>query len=298
MAEYQINPGRSWLKPLLFVGLFILVFVGGCSLIKVERIDAGNVGIKVNLAGSSRGVDDITYTTGWVFYSPLSTAVHEFPIYTQHKEYEEFEVQSRDGSSFGVAPSLNYYIQSDKVDDIFRQYRRPLPAIEDGFLKTAVYEAYRVATNRYTADSLISNRGSYEAQVKANLVSQLQTLGFIVQQITTKLEPPASLKAAIDAKNTAVQTGLQTENRIRQAEAQARINIAEAEGRAKAIRIAADAQAYANEKQQQSLTPLLVQMRWIEAWEKGGSNVPTYASGAGGSQFLLQMPAPGAAGNK
>ena len=108
----------------------------------------------------------------------------------------------------------------------------------DGFLKTAVYEAYRVATNRYTADSLISNRGSYEAQVKTNLISQLQAMGFTVQ------------------------TGLQTENRIRQAEAQARINIAEAEGRAKAIRLAADAQAYANEKQQQSLMLLLVQMRW------------------------------------
>ncbi|OON71195.1 hypothetical protein B0919_03210 [Hymenobacter sp. CRA2] len=281
------------MRPLIFVGLVFVAFIAACSLVKVERIDAGNVGIKVNLTGSGRGVDDITYTTGWVFYSPLSTAVYEFPVYTQHKEYEEFEVQSKDGSGFGVAPSLNYFIQQDKVDDIFRQYRRPLPDIENGFLKTAVYEAYRVATNRYTADSLISNRGSYEAQVKAALINQLQGVGITVQQITTKLEPPASLKAAIDAKNTAVQTGLQTENRIRQAEAQARINIAEAEGRAKAIRIAADAQAYANEKQQQSLTPLLVQMRWIEAWEKGGSQVPTYTGGAGGSQFLMQMPQPG-----
>ncbi|GAB2469255.1 serine protease [Hymenobacter qilianensis] len=293
MTDLLQNSNRRWLKPIVFGSLLLVATIAGCSLIKVERIDAGNVGIKVNLAGSSRGVDDITYTTGWVFYTPLSTAVYEFPVYTQHKEYEEFEVQSKDGSGFGVAPSLNYFIQSDKVDDIFRQYRRPLPDIEDGFLKTAVYEAYRVATNRYTADSLISNRGSYEAQVKANLVGQLQTMGFTVQQITTKLEPPASLKAAIDAKNTAVQTGLQTENRIRQAEAQARINIAEAEGRAKSIRIAADAQAYANEKQQQSLTPLLVQMRWIEAWEKGGSAVPAYTSGSGGSgsQFLLQLPA-------
>ena len=290
MAEILSND-RRWLKPLIFAGLVLLALVGGCSLVKVERIDAGNVGIKVNLAGTSRGVDDITYTTGWVFYSPLSTAVSEFPVYTQHKEYEEFEVQSKDGSGFGVAPSLNYFIQSDKVDDIFRQYRRPLSDIENGFLKTAVYEAYRVTTNRYTADSLISNRGSYEALVKKNLIGQLQTMGFTVQQITTKLEPPASLKAAIDAKNTAVQTGLQTENRIRQAEAQARINVAEAEGQAKAIRIAADAQAYANEKQQQSLTPLLVQMRWIEAWEKGGSSVPAYTSGGGGNQFLLQLPA-------
>jgi regulator of protease activity HflC (stomatin/prohibitin superfamily) len=286
-------PGRRWLRPLIFAGLVFIALIGACSLVKVERIDAGNVGIKVNLTGTGRGVDDITYTTGWVFYSPLSTAVYEFPVYTQHKEYAEFEVQSKDGSSFGVAPSLNYFVQQDKVDDIFRQYRRPLPDIENGFLKTAVYEAYRVATNRYTADSLISNRGSYEGQVKAALINQLQGVGITVQQITTKLEPPASLKAAIDAKNTAVQTGLQTENRIRQAEAQARINIAEAEGRAKAIRIAADAQAYANEKQQQSLTPLLVQMRWIEAWEKGGSQVPTYTGGAGGSQFLMQMPAPG-----
>jgi hypothetical protein len=43
---------------LVGIGVFCKLFVG------VERIDAGCVGIKVNLVGDNRGVDDITEVTG------------------------------------------------------------------------------------------------------------------------------------------------------------------------------------------------------------------------------------------
>jgi hypothetical protein len=38
-----------------------------------ERIDAGHVGVKVNLYGSGKGVDDVTECTGMVFYNPFNT---------------------------------------------------------------------------------------------------------------------------------------------------------------------------------------------------------------------------------
>ena len=128
-----------------------------------ERIDAGHVGVKVNLYGSGKGVDDVTECTGIVFYNPLSTKIYEFPTYIQHKEYKKTEdvdnsfiVNSKDGSEFSVSPIMNYSVQRDKVPAIFAKYRRPLEDIEEGFLKTAVYDAFRLATNKYTADELIS----------------------------------------------------------------------------------------------------------------------------------------------
>src|SRR3954454_21559175 len=48
------------------------------------RIDAAHVGIRVKLAGSSRGVDDIPVVTGWVPYNPLAEQLIMFPTSVQN----------------------------------------------------------------------------------------------------------------------------------------------------------------------------------------------------------------------
>jgi regulator of protease activity HflC (stomatin/prohibitin superfamily) len=149
----------------------LMVLVGSC-----ERIDAGHVGVKVNQYGDNKGVDDVVAVTGMVFYNPFTTTVYEFPTFIQHKEYKgenSFIVNSKDGSEFSVSPIMNYSVQRDKVPAIFSKYRRPLEDIEEGFLKTAVYDAFRLATNKYTADELISNRAVFEIEVRRLLDSQL-----------------------------------------------------------------------------------------------------------------------------
>ena len=62
--------------------ILFFVFIFG-----VERIDAGHVGVKVNLYGNGKGVDDVTEVTGWVFYNPIQTKIVEFPTFVQHKEF-------------------------------------------------------------------------------------------------------------------------------------------------------------------------------------------------------------------
>jgi regulator of protease activity HflC (stomatin/prohibitin superfamily) len=106
----------------LIIGIFMMIFM----LNSCERIDAGHVGVKVNLYGTGKGVDDVTECTGIVFYNPLTTKIYEFPTYIQHKEYKKTEdvdnsfiVNSRDGSEFQVSPIMNYSVQRDKVPTIF-----------------------------------------------------------------------------------------------------------------------------------------------------------------------------------
>jgi regulator of protease activity HflC (stomatin/prohibitin superfamily) len=238
-----------------------------------ERIDAGHVGVKVNLYGSGKGVDDVTECTGMVFYNPITTKIYEFPTYIQHKEYKKTEdidnsfiVNSKDGSEFQVSPIMNYSVQREKVPAIFAKYRRSLPEIEEGFLKTAVYDAFRLATNKYTADELISNRAVFEVEVRRLLEGQLLQEGFIINQFTSNLIYPETFKRSIEAKNNAVQSALRAENEVKTAEAQAKIKVATANGNASAMLASAKAEAEANRLKQQTITPMLLQLEWINKW--------------------------------
>jgi len=239
---------------LAIAGAIILAFF---AFVGCERIDAGHVGIKVKMAGNEQGVQGVTAVTGWCFYSRLTESIYEFPTFVQHKEYnvekdedgkvildESFIVNSKDGSEFHVSPILNYSVRPEKVPYVFAKYRKPLKDIENGFIKTAVYDAFRMATNKYTADSLISNRELFESKVRQILEKQLNSEGFMVNQFTSNLVYPKTFKQAIDAKNAAVQKAFQIENEVKQTEAQAKISIVKVEAAAK-IRVI-NAEAYAN----------------------------------------------------
>lgn len=254
------------------LGFFLLIFL----FKSCERIDAGHVGVKVNLYGDNKGVDDVVEVTGMVFYNPITHNIYEFPTFIQHKEYtgeNSFIVNSKDGSEFHVSPIINYSVKREKVPAIFSKYRRSLESIEDGFLKTAVFDAFRLATNKYTADELIGNRQNFEIEVRRILEGQLNAEGFIVNQFTSNLVYPETFKHAIEAKNNAVQAALRAENEVKTAEAQAKIKVATAEGNAQAMLTSAKAEAEANRLKQQTLTPLLLQLEWINKWD---GKLPVY----------------------
>lgn len=258
----------------------VLIFASLFLMNSCERIDAGHVGVKVNMYGTGKGVNDVTECTGMVFYNPITTKIYEFPTFIQHKEYKDensFVVNSKDGSEFSVSPIMNYSVQREKVPAIFAKYRRSLEEIEEGFLKTAVYDAFRLATNKYTADGLIGNREVFEIEVRRLLESQLLKEGFVINQFTSNLVYPDSFKKAINAKNNAVQAALMAENKVKQAEAEAKIKVATANGNAEAMLANARAEAESNRLRQQTLTPMLLQQQWIEKWK---GNVPTTQLGA------------------
>jgi len=266
--EKQKNKTKVMIKSILggVIAIVVVVFL----MASCERIDAGHVGVKVNQYGDNKGVDDIVAVTGVVFYNPITTRIYEFPTFIQHKEYKgdnSFIVNSKDGSEFSVSPIMNYSVQRDKVPSIFAKYRRPLEDIEEGFLKTAVYDAFRLATNKYTADELISNRAVFEVEVRRLLDGQLLKEGFTINQFTSNLIYPETFKRSIEAKNNAVQAALRAENEVKTAEAQAKIKVATAEGNAQAMLTSAKAEAESNRMKQQTLTPLLLQLEYINKWD-------------------------------
>jgi regulator of protease activity HflC (stomatin/prohibitin superfamily) len=281
IQEQKLEQQLKFKKMFKTIGASVIGFILLVVLFNsCERIDAGYVGVKVNQYGDNKGVDDVVAVTGMVFYNPLTTKVYEFPTFIQHKEYKKtddvdnsFIVNSKDGSEFNVSPIMNYSVQRDKVPAIFAKYRRPLADIEEGFLKTAVYDAFRLATNKYTADELISNRAVFEVEVRRLLDAQLLKEGFVINQFTSNLIYPETFKKSIEAKNNAVQAALRAENEVKTAEAQAKIKVATAEGNAQAMLTSAKAEAESNRMKQVTLTPLLLQLEYINKWD---GKLPVY----------------------
>ena len=231
-------------------------------------MDSSEVGVKFNkLSLTDQGTLDATAVTGYVFFCPITTDVFKYETYVQRVDYEPFTVTTRDAAIFTMDPTMAYFLNRSKAVDVFFKYRRPLRDIEDGYMRTVIYDAYRITANGYTSDELMANRAKFEAEVRQMLDSTLTVEGFTVTEFTSQITPPESLRQMIEAKNAAVQAALKAENEVKEAEANAKIAVAKAEGEARAMKIKADAEAYYNRTIAASLSPLIVQEDWIEKWD-------------------------------
>lgn len=266
-------------RGLVIGGIILAVFIFfNVCFVRCTRVDSSEVGIKFNkLSLTEQGTLKAAPVTGYVFYCPITTAVHTYPTFVQRVDYKPFTVNTKDAAIFTMDPTLAYYLDRSKATDIFFKYRTSLEDIEEGYIRTVIYDAYRVSANNYTSDELMSSRAKFEAEVRAMLEKTLTDEGFIVTEFTSQITPPESLRKMIDAKNAAVQAALKAENEVKQAEANAKIAVAKAEGEARAMKIKADAEAYYNRTISASLSTLIVQEDWIEKWD---GKLPQYQGGA------------------
>ncbi|MBP5259076.1 MAG: prohibitin family protein, partial [Paludibacteraceae bacterium] len=227
---------------------------------------------------------DATSCSGFVFYNPITTDVYTYPVYIQRVDYQPFTVTTRDAAVFTMDPVLAYQLDRSMAIEVFAKYRVSLEQIESGYMRTAIYDAYRITANRYTSDELMASRAKFESEVRAMLDEGLGSEGFIVTEFTSQINPPQSLQAAIDAKNQAIQESLKAENEVKKADANAKIAIAKAKGEAEAMKIKADAEAYYNRTISASLSEKIIQEDWIEKWD---GKLPTYQ---GSGTPLINLP--------
>ena len=276
---------RNTPKPGCIISAIIVAAISIFSFNCCTVVDSGEIGIKFHKWSSNEqdygGVEGTC--KGWVFYNPITSSVFTYPTFIQRKNYEPFAVNAKDASVFKMDPTIAYRINPEKACDIFTKYRKGIEDLENGYIRTCIYEAYRTCANRYTSDSLMSNRANFESDVRSRLEQSLMAEGFIVEEFTSQITPPESLAQMINEKNAAVQSALKAENKVKEAEAQAKIKIAEAKGEAEAMQIKADAEAYYNRTIAASLSPLIVQEDWIEKWD---GTVPTVV---GGQNMMFDM---------
>ena len=235
---------------LLFI-FFSIAFVS-CN----ERIDAGYEGILVKLYGTDKGVQGVSLVTGRVWYNPFTENVYEFPTYVQTINYTAFTVNAKDGSVFTVDPTLSFKVKDGFSPVIFKKYRKDIAEITETTLFNYIKDAFRIEFNKYTTDSIISNREKFEFAIQTNMGKLLDNEGFNLEQMTSGIQYPETITQAINAKNAAVQQAMMVENELKIAQAEARKLI-----------VLAESEAKANELRKLSLNALLIQQQFIEKWD-------------------------------
>ena len=261
----------------------LVVLIISCT----KMVDNSEIGIKFKkFSLTDQGQLIATEVTGLIFYNPITTRVFTYPVYIQRVDYQPFTVTTKDAAEFTMDPMLAYQLERDKASYVFNKYRRDLREIENGYIRTCIYDAYRISANNYTSDELMANRAKFEQEVRQMLIHSLGSEGFNVQEFTSRITPPKSLSAAIEAKNQAIQEALKAENLVKQAEANAQIAIAKAKGEAEATKVKADAEAYYNRTISASLSTLIVQEDWIEKWD---GKLPEVMSQGNG--LMMNLPA-------
>jgi regulator of protease activity HflC (stomatin/prohibitin superfamily) len=276
--------------------VIVLVSLVGLAILlsaTLTRIDAAHVGIRVRLAGSARGVQDIPIVTGWVFYDPLTEQIVEFPTSVQNVVWtasanegrtvdESITFSSGEGVNINCDIGLSFHIDPALSPHLYLRFRQPnLMLLADGYVRNAVREAFNVSASKMPVQDIYgAGKSKLVADVGDRLREALGKDGFLIDQITINgaLRLPENVATAINRAMEATQNSIQAENRVRQVKAEADQAIAQAHGEAEAARqraqgeadavlIRARADAKANEIIRYSTTAAVLQYRSIEHWD-------------------------------
>ena len=243
----------------------------------LDRVDFGNVGLKVNLSGDERGLSKYEYKTGWVVYNDWAEQFYEFPIWQQHIAYTNQSVITKGGFQADIKPTFNYKLKPDKVGDMFTQLRLSISDLEQSWLQTAICGSVQDVANRWTVDDIFNEREKFEGEIISECNKRLSAW-FIVSQLRTNIIPPPALTDAIVAKTKAIQDAqgeiqktlvveAQAKKKIAFARGDSAANVINAAGKANAAVVTAKGQAEAIRIKQRELTPIFVEYTKVTTWD-------------------------------
>jgi prohibitin 1 len=235
---------------LRLIGLGIAAFVLVILVFStVTRVGTGHVGVLTlfgRVTGESLG-------EGIHFINPLKTN-NELSIQTQTLK-ESASVPSSEGLMMSLDTSLIYHLNPDRAAEVFQKIGADY---ENVVVEPTLRSAIREATASHTANALYTGeREMVGKQIYDQVSAQLNQRGLTVENVLLRdIQLPATLKAAIEAKQQAEQESLAMNFRLQKETQEAQRKRIEAAGVRDFQQIVA-----------QGITPSLLEWKGIEATE-------------------------------
>jgi regulator of protease activity HflC (stomatin/prohibitin superfamily) len=204
----------------LGIAAFLLVILVFSS---VARVGTGHVGV-LTLFGKVTGE---TLGEGVHLISPLKTN-NELSIQTQTLK-ESASVPSSEGLMMSLDTSLIYHLNPDHAADVFQKIGADY---ENVVVESTLRSAIREATASHTANALYTGeREMVGKQIFDQVSAQLSQRGLTVENVLLRdIQLPATLKAAIEAKQQAEQESLAMNFRLQKETQEAQRKRIEAAG--------------------------------------------------------------------
>ncbi len=264
---------------MIFCFAICSVFLTSCATVMPDE-----VGVKRTFGKIEKNVRQ----PGLVGFNPFSTKVVRVPVRTMNLSIVE-NLPSKEGLTIRSESSILYRIKSSAVPQILLETGMEY---EEMLILPVFRSAASDVCSKYDAkDMHSSKRAEIEQEIKMRLIEVCGPKGFIIEAVLLKsISLPSGLSRSIEAKLEAEQDALRMQfvlDRQRQeaqrqiidaegakevariqAEGKKNATIIDSEANASAMEIEAVGMKKANELISESLTPNMLKLKQIEAFEK------------------------------
>jgi regulator of protease activity HflC (stomatin/prohibitin superfamily) len=250
-------------------GVAFLSF-GMCSM---ERVESGNVGVRVNQLGSGAGVSPTPLNVGW-YFTPPGVSIYEYPVFTNTKAWkgdERFTFQDRNGMTISADVSVAYRADPAKAPMLFQKYRSGIDTLLEGPVRQTLRQSVVAEASQLTVDQIYGNQKAAvieRARQRAN--RYLNPFGLVIEQLfwDSNINLPESVQNQIAARVENEQRAIATQAQVATATANANIEKAKAEGYATSILVRAKAEAEATRLKGEAAkaSPEYVELEAIKKW--------------------------------
>ncbi|MFW5390418.1 SPFH domain-containing protein [Yersinia sp. 2544 StPb PI] len=272
----------------LILGLMLAVSAMVLTGCERATVPAGYVGVKVDLYGDTKGVQQQEVGVGKYWLS-WNEEIYQFPTFNQLHVYEQpFNFQTKDSMSVSAKVGVEYYVDQSKVSKVFQTYRK------------GVDEITSVNIRQNIADALIKDSGTMDIGTLAGegrtalldnvtkaVKAKLDPIGIVIVKLswTDDLKYPPQVTQSINAKIEATQKTLLRENEIAQTKAEAQKAIEQARGEAQSTLLRAQAESDAIKLRGEALrsNPEVLQLEAIGKWN---GTLPQYMTSGTATPFI------------
>lgn len=262
--------------------LILLLSIGLFS--SCDWSEPGEIGVLMKNYGRN-GKEDFSIKTGKIWTLAPGTELIKIPTVEQRGDIKPMEIKSKNSGKFTVDPSYGYRANKEEAINIVFSYKQIaqtsndfVQAVEDKILDIRVRDAYRQVFRNYSTEYIMNNANIVEAEVDSLLSLMFTEAYFTLTSLTSSIDPPESIKSAIEARDKAVEEA----NTLRNQLEKERVALAKDSIALKRAKI----QKAINLELSQGLTRELLEKQRIEAWKAGGSQVPKVL---GSGEFIIDF---------
>lgn len=273
-------------------GVSAAVVIGGIyALCNLQTVPAGYVGVKVNLYGSDKGVQQEELGVGRYLLT-WNEPAYLFPTFNQLHTYKvPFTFQTSDAMAVNAMIGVEYQVKPSMATKVFQTYRKGVEEITDVNLRQNVSDALIKYASLMDVNELTANgKSKLLDHVTEELRHQLEDVGIHIIRVSwaSDIEYPPQVRESINAKIEATQRAMLRENEVAQSKAEAEKARVAAQGEADAQLTKAKAEAESIAIRAKALrdNPQVLMLEAISRWD---GKLPTYLGGDSLPAPLMQL---------
>jgi regulator of protease activity HflC (stomatin/prohibitin superfamily) len=204
------------------------------------RVDEGERGVVLTTGAFSEIANP-----GLQFKFPFFQTVRFVSVRNENVRYEKVAAYSFDQQVAEMALSVNFQIDPNDVESIYRQYGSTENAVSR-VLNPRVYEQVKNVFGQYTAQRAIQERGNMNGEIQKSLQEAVAGSGITVLSVQVEnIDYTDAYEQAVEAAARAKADIERSKSELLRVEQEAQQKVKQAEAEAEAKKLQADADAYA-----------------------------------------------------